>query len=130
MDFTTAILCIGLISIIMLVVEVNFTYAAQGTAYGWSANRPTVEISPLGQRIKNAYANQVESISYTLPALAAAAITDLQHAGAHTAALIIVLGRAIFGPLYYSGIPYGRLVGFGMGTIGSIYLYIVLLMSL
>ena len=52
MDFTTAILCIGLISFIMLVIEVNYTYASQGTAYGWSANRPSVEISPLGQRTK------------------------------------------------------------------------------
>ena len=130
MDFTTAILCIGLISIIMLVIEVNYTYASQGTAYGWSANRPSVEISPLGQRIKNAYSNQVESISYTLPALAGGAIMDIDHADAHTAALIIVLGRAIFGPLYYSGVPYGRLVGFGMGTVGSIYRYIILLMSL
>ena len=130
MDFTTAILCIGLISITMLVVEINYTYATQGTAYGWSANRPSVEISPLGQRIKNAYSNQVESISYTLPALAGGVIMDIDHAGAHTAALIIVLGRALFGPLYYSGVPYGRLVGFGMGTIGSIYLYVVLLMSL
>ena len=106
MDFTTAILCIGLISIIMLVIEVNYTYASQGTAHGWSVNRPSVEISPLGQRIKNAYSNQVESISYTLPALAGGAIMDIYHAGAHTAALIIVLGRAIFGPLYYSGVPY------------------------
>ena len=81
-------------------------------------------------RFKNAYSNQVESISYTLPALAGGAIMDIDHAGAHTAALIIVLGRAIFGPLYYSGVPYGRLVGFGMGTVRSIYLYIILFKSL
>ena len=90
----------------------------------------TTSVETLGQRIKNAYSNQVESISYTLPALAGGAIMDIDHAGAHTAALIIVLGRAIFGPLYYSGVPYGHLVGFGMGTVGSIYLYIILFMSL
>ena len=56
--------------------------------------------------LKHAYSNQVESISYTLPALAGGAIMDIDHAGARTAALIIVLGRAIFGPLYYSGVTY------------------------
>ena len=62
--------------------------------------------------------------------MAGGAIMDIDHAGAHAAALIIVLGRAIFGPHYYSGVPYGHLVGFGMGTVGSIYLYIILFMSL
>ena len=71
-----------------------------------------------------------EIVSYTLRALAGGAIMDIDHAGAHTAALNIVLVRAIFGPLYYSGVPYGRLVRFGMGTVGSIYLHIILFMSL
>ena len=119
MDFTTAILSLGVISILLLIVEVNFTYATQGTSFGWSNNRPDVEYSPLAQRIKNAYGNQVESISYTLPILAAAALTGLEHSGAETAALLMVIGRAIYGPLYISGIPYARLIGFGMATLSS-----------
>jgi len=130
MDFTTAILSLGVISILLLIVEVNFTYATQGTSFGWSNNRPDVAYSPLAQRIKNAYGNQVESISYTVPILAAAALTGLEHSGAETAALLMVIGRAIYGPLYISGIPYARLVGFGMATLSSLYIAGILLLNL
>ena len=130
MDYTAALLSLGLISILMLVVEVNFTYATQGTKFGWSNNRPDVEYSALAMRIKNAYGNQVESISYTAPVLAAAALSGLDHSGAEIAALVMVVGRAIYGPLYYAGIPYARLVGFGMGTVSTLYIIAILLSNL
>ena len=130
MDYTTAILSLGLISILMLVVEVNFTYATQGTKFGWANNRPDVEYSALALRIKNAYGNQVESISYTVPVLVAAALSGLDHSGAEIAALAIVAGRAIYGPLYYTGIPYARLVGFGMATVSTLYIIVILLSNL
>lgn len=126
MDFTTAILSLGVISVVMLIIEVNFTYATQGLAFGWSSNRPQVEYSDLAMRIKNSYNNQVESISYTLPVLVAAALLGVEHAGAETAALFIVIGRAIYGPLYYTGIPYARLIGFGMATVSTLYLIFIL----
>lgn len=130
MEFTTALLSLGVISFVMLAVEVNFTYATQGLSFGWSANRPEVTLSPLAQRIKNAYGNQVESISYTVPVLAAAALMGLEHSGAQTAALILVLGRAIYGPLYYTGIPYARLLGFGMGSLSTLYIAVIIFMNL
>lgn len=130
MDYTTALVSIGIITFVMLVIEVNYTYATQGTAFGWSNNRPEVSLSPLAQRIKNAYSNQVESTAYTVPVLAAAALTGLDHSGAEFAAMTLVIGRAIYGPLYYAGIPYARLVGFGMGTISTGYLIVILALNL
>lgn len=130
MDYTTAILALGVISTLMLFIEVNFTYAAQGMTFGWSNNRPEVDYSPLAQRIKNAYGNQVESMAYTLPVLVAAALSGLEHSGAETAALLMVLGRAIYGPLYISGLPYARLVGFGMATLSTLYIIVILIQTL
>lgn len=127
MEFTTALYAIGLITLILLFVEVNFTYATQGFAYGWSDNRdPNVTFSPLAMRIKNSYNNQVESAAYSVPVLGAAALTGLEHSGAQIAALIYVIGRAIYGPLYISGIPGARLIGFGMGSLSMIYILFVL----
>ncbi|MFT4717471.1 MAG: putative MAPEG superfamily protein [Paracoccaceae bacterium] len=128
MEYTTALYCIGLMTFVMLFVEVNFMYATQGFAYGWSANRDkaSAKFSPLAQRIKNAYGNQVESAAYSVPVFAAAAILGLEHSGAETAALIYVIGRALFGILYYTGIPYARLIGFGMGSLSMIYILFVL----
>ena len=123
MEYTTALYATGLITFVLMLVEVNFTYGTQGFAFGFSNNRdPSAEFSPLAQRIKNAYNNQVESAAYSVPVLAAAAFTGLESSGAETAALIYVIGRAIYGPLYYSGIPYLRLIGFGMGTLSMIYI--------
>ena len=39
MEYTTALYFIGLITFVLLFVEVNFTYGTQGFSYGWSSNR-------------------------------------------------------------------------------------------
>lgn len=127
MEYTTALYCIGLITFALLFVEINFTYATQGFGYGFSSNRSTdAEFSPLAKRISNAYNNQVQSASYSVPVLAVAAFTGLEHSGAETAALIFVVGRAIYGPLYYWGFGNLRLVGFGMASLSMIYILYVL----
>ncbi len=127
MEFTTALYAIGLITFILLFVEINFTYATQGFAFGWSNNRdPNATFSPLAQRIKSAYSNQVESAAYSVPVMAAAAFSGLESSGAQTAALIYVIGRAIYAPLYYTGIPYVRLIGFLMGSVSMIYILFAL----
>lgn len=132
MEYTTALYFIGLITFVLLFVEINYMYATQGFAYGWSNNRNKSEavFSPMAQRIKNSFNNQVESATYSIPVFATAAFTGLESSGAETAALIYVIGRAIYGPLYISGIPYARLIGFGMGSLSMIYILYVLGMSL
>ena len=127
MEYTTALFSIGLITFVLLFVEINFTYATQGFKYGWSSNRGAkAEFSPLALRIRNAYNNQVESAAYSVPVFATAALTGLESSGAETAALIYVIGRAIYGPLYYLGNAGLRLVGFGMGSLSMIYILFVL----
>lgn len=123
MEYTTALFGVGLITFLLMFIEVNFTYASQGFAFGWSSDRdPGAVFSPLAQRIKNAYNNQIESTAYTVPVLAAAAIVGLESSSAETAAMILVIGRAIYGPLYYTGIPGARLVGFGMATLSTLFI--------
>lgn len=132
MEYTTALYLIGLITFLLLLVEINYMYATQGFAYGWSANRnkDTTSFSALSKRISNAYNNQVESAAYSVPVFAVAALTGLESSGAETATLIYVIGRAIYGPLYYTGIPYARLVGFGMGSLSMMYILYALGISL
>ncbi len=127
MDFTTALVAFALITLLYLFVELGFTYAYHGFGHGWSSNRARVENPPLGRRIKNTYQNQIESAAYILPVLTAAAATGLDHQGAEIAALLIVLGRATFGPLYYTGIPVIRLPAWGLGWMGSAYIAFALL---
>ena len=128
MTFTTALIMFGLITIVMLFIEINFTYLTQGFAHGFSSNRSTTsEYSPLARRIKNAYQNQVESAAYSVPILAVAAISGLQDSGAQTAALLFVIGRAAFAALYYSGIPFVRVPAFGLATLSIVYIAYILL---
>ena len=123
MEFTTALYSIGLITFVLMFIEINFTYATQGFAFGWSSNRSaSVEYSPLALRVKNAYNNQVESAAYSVPIFATAALVGLESSSAETAALIHVVGRAIYGPLYYVGTGGLRLIGFGMGSLSIIFI--------
>ncbi len=123
MTFTAALIAFGLLTMVMLMIEIFFTYATQGFGYGFSANRNTaLDYSPLALRIKRAYQNQIESAAYGVPVLAAAAITGLQGSGAELAALLFVIGRVAFAGLYYSGIPFIRVPAFGMGTLSILYI--------
>jgi uncharacterized MAPEG superfamily protein len=131
MAFTTALVLFGLLTIIMLSLEIATTYATQGFGYGFSSNRTTAtETSPLAMRIKRAYQNQVESASYAVPVLAAAAVMGLQSPGAQTAAMLLVIGRVAFAILYYSGIPFIRVPAFALGTVSTLYIAFVLLTTI
>ncbi len=129
MTFTTALIAFGIITLLMLGLEIMTTYAVQGFGFGFSANRGTVESPPFALRIKRAYQNQIESTAYGVPILAAAALTNLQFGGAELAALIFVIGRAAFAMLYYTGIPFIRVPAFLLGTLSIFYIAFGLLMT-
>lgn len=118
----TAIALLGLITLVTIATEIMFTYATLGFGYGFSSNRPATEKSAAGVRVERVYRNQVESIAYTVPALAAVALLGLEGAGASLAALLIVLGRAGFVLMYYTGLPFARVPFFGLATVSSLYL--------
>ena len=119
---TTALISFGIITLAALMVEITYTYLARGFGYGFSSNRAVIERNGFGLRIQRAYQNQVEATAYIVPILAAAALTGLSGSGVELAALLIVSGRALFVALYYTGIPFIRIVGFAGGSMGSLYL--------
>lgn len=119
---TIALMVFALITMAAIMVEILYTYATQGFGFGFSSNRPMVEKTPLGLRIERAYRNQTESAAYIVPVLAAAAVTGLNTPAAQTAAWFIVAGRAAFILLYYTGLPFVRILGFAGGSFGSLFL--------
>ena len=127
MTFTTALIAFGIITLLAVGLEIMFTYATQGFGYGFSSNRPAVEKSPLGLRIQRAYQNQVESAAYIVPLLVAGHLTGLAGPTAELVTLIIIAGRAAFMLLYYTGIPFLRVIGFVGGSMGSMVLAYLLL---
>lgn len=125
-----ALVYFGVLTIVILMVEVMYTYAHFGKAFGFSSNRPTdASRSALGVRIQRTYQNHVESAAYGVPVLAAAAFMGVATPGVQLAALLFVIGRAAFAPLYYTGIPFIRLPAWGMGWISIAYIAYVLLTS-
>lgn len=65
-----------------------------------------------------------------MPVLAGAAVLGLEGGGVGVAALLIVVGRALFTLLYLSGIPFIRVPAFGLATVSSLYLAIVVLINM
>ncbi len=128
MTIQTALLLFGLLTVVMLFIEISFTYATKGFGYGFSSNRPPADsFSPLATRIKRAYQNQIESAAYGVPVLGAAAVMGAQTPGVELAALLFVLARALFAVLYYSGIPFIRVPAFATGTVSILYIALTLL---
>ncbi|WP_298434726.1 MAPEG family protein [uncultured Jannaschia sp.] len=127
MTATTALILYALISMTALTVEIVYAYASQGFGYGFSSNRPAITRTPFGLRLERAWRNQVESAAYVLPVLAAAAASGATGPGVSTALAVVVAGRAWFVLLYYTGLPFARILGFSAASLGSLYLAVTML---
>ena len=114
----------GLTALTLVAIEIMYTYATQGFGFGFSSNRPAVELSPFGIRMKRTLQNHIESAGYIIPALLVAHLSGTHGSGAALAALLIVVGRAAYAALYYTGVPFIRVPAFMLGSLGSIYLYL------
>jgi len=122
MPVETALVWFGVITFIVIAVEIMFTYATQGFGFGFSSNRPVVEKTALGLRIERVYRNQVEASAYVVPILGGAALMGLATPGVQLAALLVVLGRAAFCLLYYTGIPLIRVFAFVTVSMSLLYI--------
>ena len=130
MVYITSLVLFGLLTVVLLFIEIQFTYLKQGFSFGFSSNRSTtLEFSPLARRIKNTYQNQVEAAAYAVPILAAAALSGLESSSAEMAAYAFVLGRAAFAVLYYTGIPFARVPAFAAAVLSIVYIAYSLLAS-
>ena len=130
MTYLTALTLFGLITLVYLLIEVGFTYAHFGKSYGFSSNRPAdATKSALGLRINRAFQNQIESAAYIVPVLVAAHLSGLQSTPAEIAAAVLVIGRAAFGPLYFTGIPFIRIPAWGMGWISTAVIAVAILQN-
>lgn len=127
MSLLSALAWFGLITVVLVATEIMYTYATQGFGFGFSSNRPQVELSAFGIRMKRTLQNHVESAAYIVPALAAAQLAGLRGDHIELAALLIVCGRAAYAALYYSGLPFIRVPAFMLGTLGSLYLFAIVL---
>lgn len=130
MSLISALVVFGAITLFAVGVEILYTYATQGIGFGFSSNRPTVELSPLGRRISRAYTNQVEAAAYVVPVLGAGVFAGLDTPLAQNAAFAIVVGRAWFILFYYTGLPFVRIIGFLGGSMGSLVLAVILVRAL
>lgn len=128
MYFETALAGFALVTLLLLGGEIAFTYATQGFGFGFSSNRQAVTRSGFGLRLERTYRNQVESAAYIVPALAAGALSGIDIAALHWAALAIVVGRTAFAVLYLTGIPLLRIFGFVLGSLGAFYIVMTVLM--
>ena len=122
MTVELALVCFALVTMTALTIEIMYAYISQGFGYGFSSNRPIVERGALGLRIQRAYQNQVESAAYIVPTLVGSALLGVTGEGPAFAAAVVVAGRAAFVLLYYTGIPFIRILGFTCGSLGSLYL--------
>lgn len=121
----TALFVFAAVTLFALGVEIMYTYATQGVGFGFSSNRPDVELTPLGKRIARAYANQVESAAYIVPVLVAVIALEIEQRLIGYAAFAIAAGRVWFVLFYYTGLPFVRLLGFLGGSMGSLVILIL-----
>ena len=130
MSYETALVWFAIITVFTLMLEIWTTYITKGFGFGFSSNRnPQAESSGFPLRIKRTYQNQIESAAYIVPVLAAASVTGLEHSGAELAALLLVVGRALYIPLYYSGVSFIRVPAFGLAMLSALYIGYILLTS-
>lgn len=119
---TAALIAFGLLTMMLITIEIIYAYSTQGFAYGFSSNRPDVTRTAFGKRVERVYKNQVEAAAYIVPVLAGAAILGLSGTGVAIASLLIILGRVAFAVLYFTGLPFLRVLGFSTTSLSTFYL--------
>lgn len=123
----SALALFGLITLMLIMIEIMYTYATQGFGFGFSSNRPQVQLSAFGLRMKRTLQNHIESAAYIVPALVGAQLAGLHGENVALAGMLIVFGRAAYAVLYYSGVPFIRVPAFILGTLSSFYLFALIL---
>ncbi|MEL7546117.1 MAG: MAPEG family protein [Pseudomonadota bacterium] len=126
MTFTAALIAFAAITFFAISMEIFVTYANQGFGFGFSSNRPSVEKGPFALRVERTYRNQIESAAYIVPIFVVGAITSLDGPYVALATLLVIIGRAAFVLLYYTGIPFIRIPAFSLASFGTLYLGILL----
>jgi len=129
MTVELALVAFALLTMSVITFEIVFTYARRGFGFGFSSNRPQVELSRFELRIKRILQNQTESAAYIVPTLAAAHLTGLSGANVELATLLIVAGRAAYTLLYYTGVPFIRIPAFSLASLSTVYLAVSVLMQ-
>ena len=124
-----ALAAFGLLTMLLITLEIVYIYITQGFAFGFSSNRPERERTTFGGRVERVYKNQVEASAYVVPILGAAAFLGLASPAVQMASLLIVIGRALFAVLYLTGLPFLRILGFTMASLSSFYLAIIILLD-
>lgn len=124
MSFINALAGFGLITLAIVGLSIMHTYATRGFGFGFSSNRPQSGQTAFEIRLGRTLQNHTESAAYVVPALLAAQFSGVEGAMPSLAAMIIVIGRALFAPLYLSGVPFIRVPAFAMGSLPSLYLLI------
>jgi len=126
MTFTAGLVAFAAITFFVISMEIMVAYATQGFGYGFSSNRPEVEKGPFALRVERTYRNQVESAAYIVPIFAAGALTDFNSPDIELATLFVVVGRALFALLYYTGIPFVRILGFSLASFSTLYIAVMM----
>lgn len=125
MSPVNALVCFALVTMFIITFEILYTYAVHGFGFGFSSNRPRVDQSRFEVRMKRILQNQTESTAYVVPVLAAVHFAGLSGTGVETAAALIVVGRAAYALLYYTGVPFIRIPAFSLSSLSTLYLAVL-----
>lgn len=117
MSYLDVLVAYALLTVFLLQMDIFYTYAHYGFAFGFSSNRnPSKPRGRFGLRIQRTLQNQIESSAYAVPVLVAAALTGLQSPLAQAAAGVFLASRLAFAALYYLGVPFVRALAFAAGV--------------
>lgn len=128
MSTITALSLFSILTMTIITFEIIYTYAARGFGFGFSSNRPQVELSKFETRMKRILQNHTESAAYVVPTLAAVHLSGLSGANIELAALLLIAGRAAYALLYYTGVPFIRIPAFSLASLSTLYLAVSVLM--
>ena len=116
------LIAFGILTLVVLYVDILTTYLTQGFGFGFSSNRPVIEKVGFQLRSQRSLQNQVESAAYIVPALLVALLPgglDSTSILVSYCCLGIVVGRIGFIGSYYFGIPFVRAVFFGLAFVAA-----------
>lgn len=111
-------------AVVVGLVQVFLTAAAvtrqTGLAYNVSARDEPRRITGMAARLQRAQANFMETFPFFVAGVLGTLISGAEDPNAQLGAMLYVLGRAVYVPLYAFGVPVLRTLAFAVSVTGLV----------
>ena len=114
----TTVVWLAVILLVLTFIQGGLVPVTHGLKWGFGSRDEPRDPTALQLRIKRTIANHIEAMLIYVPIVLVAAAMGISNDGTQLGAMLFLIGRVLFVPLYLFGVPVLRSAAYGLAIIG------------